>query len=132
MKKLLTLLIVFTLCGNAFADEILKMRATSFAIKSTDDYGYWSDWSDWEDCSVLVVINVTNDRVNIYSGTPQVYDIYDYGEEEYDDNGTTTTFNCIDDEGLQCDMRIRIQNDGQVQLYIDYSDIMWVYNVELK
>lgn len=133
MKKLLFLCSFLMLCGTSFADEIIKMQATSLAVKTTDDYGYWSDWSDWEDCSVLVVINVTNDRVNIYSQTPQEYDIYDYSDEEMDDQGgTTTTFHCVDDDGVRCDMRIRIQADGQIQLYIDYSNLMFVYNVEPK
>lgn len=133
MKKFLFLLSFFMLCGISVANDIIKMQATSYAYKATDDYGYWSDWTDWQDCSILVVINAANDRVNIYSNSPQEYDIYNYGEEEYDsEGGTTTTFNCIDSNGLRCDMRIRIQANQQVQLYIDYSDAMWVYNVQPK
>ena len=121
------------ICGISVANNIIKLQATSYAYKSTDEYGRWSDWSNWNDCSILVVVNTSNDRVNIYSNTPQEYDIYNYGEEEYDkDGGTTTTFNCIDDNGVRCDMRIRIQSDGQAQMYIDYSNFMIVYNVQPK
>jgi hypothetical protein len=133
MKKMLLCLSFLMLCGIASASDILKWQATELAYKTTDDWGNWSEWSDWEDCSVLIVINTATDRVNIYSSTPQEYDVYDTEPEVYDnDGGSSITFHCVDANGLRCDMRIRVQANGQVQLYIDYNDIMFVYNVEAK
>lgn len=133
MKKILFILSCLFLCSTHSIAEVIKAQGTSFAYATYNDNGYWNDWSDWQDCSVLVVINTDNDRVNIYSSTPQEYDIYDYDEEQYDPDGSSyVTFQCVDGEGLRCEMRLRIQANGQVQLYIDYADIMWVYNVEPK
>lgn len=113
--------------------EVLKLQSTSFAYKYLNDYGYWSDWSDWEYTSVLIVINTDNDRINIYSSTPQEYDIYGYEENGYDrDGGETTTLKCIDANGLRCEIRIRIERSGNRQLYVDYNDMMWVYNIVNK
>lgn len=122
------------LCSTVFCSaDILKLQATHLAYKYQNDYGYWSDWTEWESTSVLIVINTDTERVNIYSAEPQEYDIYDAGNEEYDsDGGTTTKFQCIDKSGLRCTMRIREQSNGQLQLYIDYSDFMFVYNVYVK
>ena len=133
MKKVLfTLALLLTFVGTISA-EVLKMRTTSFAIKSVNEYGYWSDWSDWEGCSILVVVDVDGDRITIYSQTPQEYDIYDSEYEESDgEGGTIQTFHSVDANGLRCDVRIRITKDGSMQLYVDYSDVMFVYNVEMK
>lgn len=133
MKKLLFLCSFLMMCGMTVANDVLKWQATELAYKTTDNWGNWSDWSDWEDVSILVVINTATDRVNIYSSEPQEYDIYDYEEEEKDyEGGTSVTFHCVDANGVRCDMRIRVQADGQVQLYIDYSNIMFVYNVQSR
>lgn len=131
MKKLLFLCSFLMMCGMTVANDVLKWQATELSYKTADDWGNWSSWSDWEDVSILVVINTANDRVNIYSSEPQEYDIYDYEPEKTDsDGGTSITFHCIDANGLRCGMRLRVQADGQVQLYIDYSDIMFVYNIK--
>lgn len=133
MKKLLTLSVaIFCTIVMCYA-EVIKLQATSFAFKSQNDYGYWSDWSDWEDSSCLIVINADNDRINIYSKVPQEYDIYDYeGESSDNKGGTQFTFKCIDEDGLRCTIRFRVQSDGGRQLYVDYADMMWVYNVVNK
>lgn len=131
MKKLLLCLSFLMLCGIASASDILKWQATELSYKTADDWGNWSSWSDWEEVSILVVVNTATDRVNIYSSTPQEYDIYDYEPEKTDgEGGTTITLHCVDANGLRCDMRLRVQADGQVQLYVDYSDIVFVYNIQ--
>ena len=132
MKKLF-LLICLLLAITAVQAEVLKLQATSYAYKYQNDYGYWTDWTEWEYSSVLIVINTDNDRINIYSKTPQEYDIYDYEDSYRDkDGGETTTLKCIDADGVRCDVRIRIERSGNRQLYVDYSNIMWVYNIVNK
>ena len=89
--------------------------------------------SDWKGCNILVVLNVDAERIDIYSNSTQQYDIYDYTGKIYDDEGgTTQTFKCIDAEGMRCEVRFRQQYDGQWQLYVDYADAMWVYNIQRK
>lgn len=133
MKRLLLLVTLFVFGIGIVSADILKLQATSLAYKSANDYGVWSEWSDWESCSILVVINTDQDRINIYSSTPQEYDIYDYEGESHDrDGGTTNTLKCIDANGLRCEMRLRQQRNGSWQLYVDYNDFMFVYNIERK
>lgn len=133
MKKFLTLSAAILCSLVVCSAEVLKLQATSFAYKSQNDYGYWSDWSDWERSSCLIVINGDNDRIDIYSSVPQEYDIYDYEGESSDlEGGTQYTFKCVDDDGLRCSVRFRIQSNGDAQLYVDYSNAIWVYNVVQK
>lgn len=132
MKKLFLLICLLATVTVAQA-EVIKLQATSYAYKYQNDYGYWTDWTDWEYTSVLIVVNTDNNRINIYSNTPQEYDIYDYGRTQYDDDGgETTTLKCIDADGLRCEVRIRVERNGNRQLYIDYNDAMWVYNIVNK
>lgn len=132
MKKLILISAMLLAFVSAQA-EVIKLQATSFAYKYQNDYGYWTDWTDWEYCSILVVINIDAERINIYSKSPQEYDVinsYDSGRDR--DGGETFTMECIDAEGIRSDVRLRTQRDGSLQLYVDYADMMWVYNVERK
>ena len=130
VKTLLAFLIM--LCSSLTANaEVLKLRSTEYSYKYQYDSGYWSDWSAWESTSVLIVINLSTERVTIYSELKQEYDIYNSSDTEYKSDGSEIiTLSCVDADGIQCEMRIRKQSDGQVQLYVDYADISWVYNVQ--
>ena len=133
MKRIFTFLTAICCSILMLQAETIKLNATSFAYKYQNEYGYWTDWTDWEDCRILVVINTETDRINIYSNSHQEYDVYDYTPEYSDDKGgRTTTFKCVDADGDRCEIRLRQQRDGQFQLYIDYSNIMWVYTIESR
>lgn len=82
---------------------------------------------------MLVVINQDKDRITVYSREMQEYDIYDYdGEEDDRYGGTTISYRCVDDSGLRCGIRLRVQADGSLQLYVDYNDAMWVYGLRKR
>ncbi len=131
MKKFLVftlLLFVSVFASHAYA-EVLKLKAYSFSARSTDRYGNWSDWSDWSDCNILVVSD-DDSRVKIYSEETQEYDIIS-SEEEVSDNqgGKVIEFHCIDKDGLRCSLRLRIDKNDNIQLYVDYDNLSFVYNV---
>lgn len=131
MKRIALIFSLFIFCGMSYANDVIKLQATAYSYKTTNNYGNWTDWSDWTECNILVVIK--NDRVNIYSNTPQEYDIYDSQDAISDgEGGTVMTFKCVDKEGERCDIRIRILASESVQLYVDYSNFMFVYNVQFK
>lgn len=113
--------------------QTYKLQTYNFAFRSKNSYGVWSDWSKWESSDMLVVINQDKDRITIYSRKVQEYDIYDYeGEEDDRYGGTTISYRCVDDDGLRCGIRLRVQGDGSLQLYVDYNDAMWVYGIRKR
>ncbi|MBQ8492807.1 MAG: hypothetical protein IJ464_00785 [Alistipes sp.] len=128
MKKFIFILCaVFGIVWNADA-QTYKFYSTDFAYRAQDDYGRWSDWSDWEETRCLVTISIDRDVINIYSDTPQEFDIYEYVGEEVDaDGGESLEYKCVDANGLRCHIRLRAQSDGTLQLYVDYSDVSYVY-----
>ena len=135
MKKLLifTFLLVSSCMASVTYASVSKLTAYSVAYKYVDDNGEWTQWTDWEDCNILVVLNLDKDRLSIYSNTTQEYDIISYDDWESDgEGGKVAGFDCVDAEGLRCRVRWRIAKDMSHQVYVDYNDFCFVYNVVSK
>lgn len=134
MKKFLTfaflLLAVSFIVPQTAKAQIYTYKTTEFAYKYVNSYGKWNDWSSWEKSSMLITINFDTDIVKIYSPTTQVYKITDYLEEYTDQyGGKQVKFEFIDQDGDYGKMRLRIEKNGNSQIYIDFANVMWVYNV---
>lgn len=128
MKKILLLVVMFCVT-NIISAEVLKLTAYEFAYKASNDYG-WSDWSEWDDCNILVVIDSDRERITIYSNSTQEFDIIEAEDSYVDSDGDEVLkFTCIDAEGLRCGIRFILKQSGSAQLYCDYNDLMYVYNV---
>lgn len=132
MKKIILMfLMVFTI--TMASAQTYYYTATSFACKVTNSYGNWSDWSDWQSCNILVTINFTNDVVTIYSNKTQVYNITKYVRNYTDySGGSQLEFKFIDQDYDRGTMRLRIEKNGNSQMYIDFANAMWVYNVRKR
>ena len=131
MKKILTLIVIsFMFISNEIIAQNLKYYTTDFSVKIKYDDGSWSNWSDWEDSHCLVNINLDREEINIYSSTPQEFTIYKYEEGSIYDNdgGEQIKLFCVDKDGLRCTIRLRIY-ENTLQLYVDYNDVVYVYNL---
>lgn len=128
MKKIfIFLLLLVSVCS--LKAQTYKYYTDSFAYKYYEN-NRWTDWSDWQESHMLVVISLDRNIINIYSETMQEYDIYEYNGEERDRDGCTSVlFNCVNRDGLRCQVRLRVQSDGSKQLYVDFNDLMWVYGL---
>ncbi|MCQ2287952.1 MAG: hypothetical protein MJZ74_02535 [Muribaculaceae bacterium] len=132
MKKIIFVLLLLVCSVMVSHAEVYKYKTSSIALRTTDNYGNWGEWSDWEDCNVLVVWNTEKSVINIYSATPQEFDVYEAGDKFKSDasGGKTWSLKCVDADGVRCTIRLRVQSDGQSQLYVDYSNISYVYTIE--
>lgn len=129
MKKLL--LSLFCLFSLTLSAQIQKYRTTQFAIASVTNGRY--SWSDWESSNLYLYINLDTDQITIYSTSIQIYQIYSaynngntYSDSE---GGKTIKFNVIDQDLDKGTVRLRIDREGNSQVYIDFADVAWVYNV---
>ena len=131
MKRLILMLLMVIGIGMAVNAQTYYYRTTAFAIKQMNDYGRWSDWSDWEDSDMLMTINFDDDVVKIFSPTPQKYVITKYVKNYTDSSGgKQVEFKFVDQDGDRGNMRLRIERSGNSQVYIEFGNIMWVYNVK--
>ncbi len=135
MKKILiTLLVFFVSVTTTFSQnsDILKLRTTELAIMYMESYG-WGEWSDWEDVNVIVVFDIEKDRIKIFSKETQIYDVIQDKGKSYDDGDEIYSYLCVNEDGNQCRVKLwkRYRSNGSFynQLYINFSDMRWVYNL---
>lgn len=129
MKKCLfiLLLLIGSITTNA---QTYYYKTFQFAYKQVNSYGNWSNWTDWEDSNLYVTIDFDSDVVKIYSSDTQVYRITQYVKKYTDEyGGKQTEFRFIDQDGDRGTMRLRIEKSGTSQIYIQFADVMWVYNI---
>lgn len=131
MRKFLFLLILMLGIGLASADaQTYYYRTTSFAYKYANSYGNWTNWSDWQESSLRISIDFDNDVIKIFSPKTQVYVVVSRGERYTDaSGGSQIIFSVIDQDGDRGSIRFRVERNGNSQLYVDFADAMWVYNV---
>lgn len=110
--------------------QVWNYKSTEFAIKSTDIYGNWSEWSDWQKSDCLIILDGINDKVTIYSPKTQIYRITSIAKKSIDTDGCIqTSFDVKDQDGDNGTIRFRITTNKILQLYIDFANIAWVYNI---
>lgn len=85
----------------------------------------WTDWTDWEQC--FTEIEITKDSIVVYD--EDVYIIHEQLEDEIEENSVTSIYKAINKKGDRVQIRLRIQCNGIKQLYIDFKNKIWVYNL---
>ena len=127
MKKLFLILCLFI--GFTASAQIINFRTTAYAQK-INNYGTWTDWSNYQPSDMLVTIDLYNDVVTINSPKTQVYAIYESLGNYYDSDGDyNMVFRFIDQDYDYGIMRLLQRVSGYSEIYIEFSNIMWVYRV---
>ena len=99
MKKFLIVLLLAMGIATTAEAQVAKYRATSLAFKAQNSYGDWGEWSDWENVNILIVLNLNNNSVQIYSQKTQEFDIIDRVSDWQNDNGgKTLEVSCVDND----------------------------------
>lgn len=133
MKKYFFILLAVMLFGvtNKVEAQTYNYRAFEFSIKYLNDNGTWTNWSDWKKVNIRVKIDFDTDLIVVHSQRTQVYQVISGGESYTDSSGgQQVKFKVIDQDDDYGTVRLRIEKNGNSQLYIDFSDVMWVYNVK--
>ena len=125
MKKIVLGIILALFMSIPSFSQIINFKATSVAIK---EVGY--KWSDWKKCDILITFNLRTDKVVIYSRSIQIYKVLTQGQSYIDESGgEQVKYDVIDQDDDLGDMRLRVERNGNSQIYIDFADVSWVYNV---
>ena len=129
MKKFLLLIVcVFTCLGMSAQTQWYNSK--SYAYKSVNSYGYWTNWSNWQACDVNIKFDLSSDRITIYSNKTQYYKVTHFHGQRYESDGSQQAyFTASDGKGGVATIRLRMEANGNSQIYVEYSNAMWVYNV---
>lgn len=125
------ILLIFVMCC-AFCGakaQTTWYRATQYA-QATVYNGHYK-WSDWYSSSVKLKIDWDNDIVVIYSPKTQAYAITSVESALHNDSkgGKEAEFRVVDQDGDRGKLRLRFDKYGNSQIYIDFSNVAWVYTV---
>lgn len=123
-KKIFMFSLLFILTAVQLQAQTMWFRTTAFASKIVG-----SDWTDWQQSNMKVKIDLQEESIVIYSPETQVYVVLRELDPPVDKTGTTVKFLVLDQDYNRGAIRLRIENNGNSQLYVDYADMSWVYNV---
>lgn len=124
MKKfILIFAMLFSMCA-VYAQNKSVFKAYELAIKIE------GEWSDWQPVNIPVVVDYEQEVIIIYSAKTQKYLILAETLAESDNSGKQIAFMVLDQDGDVGRFRFRVQNNGTKQIYVDFNDISWCYNVK--
>lgn len=128
MKKfVLMLMLIFSITCSA---QVCKYKTTEFALRVLNQNNTWSEWSDWQDSFCTVILDSKTKKITIQSHEIQVYTVTSIPTKIIDeDNCVQTSFKVIDQDGDKGIVRFRITTNGVKQMYIDFANVSWVYNL---
>ena len=126
MKKRLFILLVGLVISLTTLAQTVWFTAFQFAYRESN----WSSWSPWKTCNIDVKFDYDADLIVIYSQATQVYKVYSYDGEGTDyDGGQQVQFGVIDQDNDVGKIRLRVEKNGNSQIYVDFLNVQWVYNV---
>lgn len=134
MKKFFVILMMAVIGFTASANSIW-FRAYSYASKYKTNYNRNNSqgWSNFQKCNVDIEFKMDDDIIVIYSNRTQVYAIYENAGTYNDaEGGKQQGYYVLDQDYDKGMIRLRIARDGTSQLYVDFNDVGWVYNVVRK
>ena len=124
MNKTLAILFALLLgLGLEAEAQNLKFTTTNHTFRTCED-GFWGQWGSWTTMELDVIVDAQNNTIAIGQGDYVVFNVVECNGEFQEDNGggNQSEFKCVDESGQSCSIRLRVQPNGLVQLYVDYPD----------
>lgn len=126
MKKiiLLTLILFSSICGFAQRYEGL---ATNISCRVNTVRG-WTNWTAPQKCRVRIAVDITNDRVIVYTDKTQIYNIISADKHYYYKKSECWDYTTIDQDGDVGKLTIKV-NGKYMRIFIKFADLEWVYYI---
>lgn len=129
--KSIIILIFFTIGIHQSYGQSYNFKTSGLSVMQKDQKGQWGKWSDLKLVNILVKLDTDKNRIIVYSEIIQLFEIIDYIPLEENENDSVYSFTCKDNNGEDCTLSIitRKQQDSRKQLYINYENRIFVYNI---
>ena len=121
MKKFLFILMLLFTTTLSYS----QTYCTDYMSRMIKVDSCWTDWTDWEQCFTEVTIN--DSTISIYD--VQEYTILEIVDTEEDDYSQTIKYKVVYNKDKVIFIRFRKQIGGIKQLYLDYENVIYVYNL---
>jgi hypothetical protein len=115
-------LIIATLClfGHISYSQVYKMKAIDSRLEEYDKFGKDTSTRDWEQSGILVVVDLTNDKIKTYGKTPGDFDLIKLKNRYIDIQGNESAiFSAIDGEGKKCEIDLIAFKDKEATNYLN-------------
>lgn len=111
--------------------QTFKFNTSGFSVLEKNEKGKWGKWSELELVNLLVTLDTDKSRIIVYSQAIQLFEIVEYLPHEENETDRVYSFSCKDNNGEDCTLSIitRKNQDNRKQLYINYDDRIFVYNI---
>ena len=129
MKKFF-LIFVFVSITHIMDAQILEQKQVVRKVANTYSIYVDNQWLELRECHVPIEINITDRRVIIYSKQKQTYNVFDEYPVPSNSENVQIGFMMIDQNDDQGIIRFAALPNGILQIYIDFENISWCYNIE--
>ncbi len=133
MKKLTIAFLFLLMVFGSVKAQTRVLRCYSYAEKHKDYYGTWTEWSEMRATNFEIVMNFDAEHFTFFSEKTHYYRVLENEGHKVDKDGDDVyCFYCEDGDGVRCRISIYKLNSqsGRNQVYISFSDLSLVYNVE--
>ncbi len=135
MKKIITIFAFLLLSVFAQAqdqEKVIKLRCevatVSYYDEAAGEFGKFE-----EPIKTNIVIVVGTNQVTIWSKETQKLSILSKSDKLFDkENNAYFYLYCIDGAGIRCNVIFYENRDGTYDIFLQYSDIMFVYSCNIE
>lgn len=133
--KILHLIAVFVLMGftiQTVKAQPIRFKTSSVSVANKNEKTKkWNDWSDFKEAELVVSIDGKKNLIVVNSPEIQVFRILAYNDKIETENEKIIPFECRDNFGSKCQILVitKKKEDDRMQIYINYNDVKFVYNV---
>ena len=133
MKKTIFIFMLLLSISLTLNAETLLYKAYKYNYHTKNvATGKWNDWHKWKKCNTNVTIDTDNNIVVIYSKKKQTYIVKDYITYLEDvKGGSQVRMTITDQDGDTGELRLRVDKNDVLQIYIDFPNATWVYCVRV-
>ena len=131
MKKIFGILLFVLFCQVGFS-QTYEFKTTGYSVSlKNPNNDQWTKWSKTQPTEILITLDRNKHRFVIYSEIIQLFNIVKYEEKVENAEGTFNKYICVDNEGLNTEIKIITPKDAgpNKQIYITNEEMIIEYDV---
>lgn len=130
MKKII-LLTIFLFIGILLQAQTLKFESEAVSYKTFDiENNKFDEWNKWEPTRVLIVINLLEETIDVWSKYEQHYKILSLIDTLVTEDRKAYLFDGIDEDLKRCTIELsKLHSPDVTHLYIRWSNLQIVYQM---